>query len=112
MINNDLLKEIEDKIPNIKEKKKPKKNKETKPLYFPIKQEDAFITKNIKTIINNRKITSDEIVQYFEDRDPENTRVGRSKGYNIINGLKNRASMNETTLELWCEFLGLTIHLK
>jgi hypothetical protein len=65
-------------------------------LIFSIELDDDLLVQKIKTVLNQSKISMQDIYNHF----------GAAVGYNLVYALKHRHQMYIKTALLWCEFLN------
>jgi len=105
-------------IANIDQVKKQKAAKEKKPstsikpLQFDPHPDDSPLKTAIIERINARDLTYSDIYNYCTDLKGGDISEGQKLGYNIINGLRTRPTMIDTTFSMLCDFLSLDISLK
>jgi len=111
--NFDTIKANIDKIKEIKSVTKEKKlSTSIKPLKFTPNENDSPLKAIIIERINSMNLTYSDLYNYcttFRGDDPVE---GQRLGSNIINGLRNRPTMLDTTLSMLCNFLNLDILFK
>lgn len=82
-----------------------------KPLKFEILEGDSPLKQTIVERINAANKTYSDLYRYCAELKGGDIDAGTKAGSNLINGLKNRHSMIDSTFSLLCDFLGYDVYL-
>lgn len=116
----DLLNDIENDVENVisLESKDPKNKRQKKSdvlLYFPISEEEetnsTSIVTNLLTYINTKKLTQEDLLDYYKSRTPDDLTKASMASYNMLSTLNERRDFRISTLETLCDFLNVDVVL-
>lgn len=82
-----------------------------KPLKFEVLEGDSPLKQTIIERINASNKTYSDLYKYCSDLKGGDVDAGTKAAANLINGLKNRHTMIDTTFSLICDFLGYDVYL-
>jgi len=108
----DLIIAKTENIKKFKASKKKEQSTSIKPLHFDINDEDSPLKAAIVERINARNLTYADIYSYCTKLKDGDIDAGQHAGYNVINGLRKRHTMIDTTFSLLCDFLDIDILLQ
>ena len=108
--NFELIIANTDKIKEIKNFTKEKRTSTSvKPLKFLPNEKDSPLKAVIVERINSKNLTYSDLYNYCSNLRGGDDAEGQRLGSNIINGLRNRPAMLDTTLSMLCDFLSIDI---
>lgn len=81
-----------------------------KPLKFEKLEGDSALKQAIIDRINSANLTYSDLYNYCARMKNGDVEAGNKMGSNLINGLRNRHTMIDTTLSLLCDFLDYDIY--
>lgn len=93
---------------NLNKQKNPPKS--MKPLKFEKLDGDSPLKQAIIDRINDANLTYSDLYNYCAKLKNGDVEAGNKLGSNLINGLRNRHTMIDTTLSLLCDFLQYDIY--
>jgi hypothetical protein len=96
---NKEMDEFEAKNPYIEVETESKK--ETKIIQYELNPNFSHIKTELAKVINSRKLTYDQIYDYYSGR--------RTDALNKINSFRNTPDITTASLEIWLDLLGLDI---
>lgn len=100
-----------DKVKAIKAAKERRPSTSVRPLTFEPNEDDSPLKAEIIKRINDKNLTYSDLHNYCAKIKGGDSKQGSDLAINIINGLRKRPSMMDTTFYMLCDFLNLEIRL-